>query len=121
MEALSQAWNFFVNLSQTEHRGLLLSIATIATLLLVKAVLTYPLKAYVYKRALKEANADNFMLTWTFVWIVIIVVFGVISLSGSIQGTWYFRRFSGNDCRLVVTSTCNWGCCMANADPETSF
>ena len=95
MEVLSQAWNFFVNLSQTEHRGLLLSIATIATLLLVKAVLTYPLKAYVYKRALKEANADNFMLTWTFVWIVIIAIFGVISLSGSIQALGISAGFLG--------------------------
>ncbi len=95
MEVLSQAWDFFVNLSQTEHRGLLLSIATIATLLLVKAVLTYPLKAYVYRRALKKANADNFMLTWTFVWIIIIVIFGVISLSGSVQALGISAGFLG--------------------------
>ena len=72
MEVLSQAWNiisdFFVNLYQTEHRGLLLSAITIVTLLLLKTILTRPIRAYVYKRALKEANADNFMLTWTFVW-----------------------------------------------------
>ena len=89
MEVLFQTWNtvrdFFVALSQSPQRGLLLSVITIAALLLLKAVLTRPMKAYVYKRALKTENADNFMLTWTFVWIIIIVIFGVISLSGSIQ------------------------------------
>ena len=99
MEVLSQAWNiisdFFVNLYQTEHRGLLLSAITIVTLLLLKTILTRPIRAYVYKRALKEANADNFMLTWTFVWIVIIVIFGVISLSGSIQALGISAGFLG--------------------------
>ncbi len=89
METLLQIWNtvrdFVIAVSQSPHRGLVLSVITIATLLLIKAILTRPIKAYVYKRALKEANADNFMLTWTFVWIIIIVIFGVISLSGSIQ------------------------------------
>ena len=99
MEVLSQAWNivrdFLVNLSQTEHRGLLLSIITIVTLLLIKTILTRPIRAYVYKRALKEANADNFMLTWTFVWVIIIVIFGVISLSGSIQALGISAGFLG--------------------------
>ena len=99
MEVLSQAWDivrdFFVNLYQTEHRGLLLSAITIVTLLLLKAILTRPIRAYVYKRALKEANADNFMLTWTFVWIIIIVIFGVISLSGSIQALGISAGFLG--------------------------
>jgi len=99
MEVLYQVWNiirdFFVNLYQTEHRGLLLSAITIVTLLLIKAILTRPIRAYVYKRALKEANADNFMLTWTFVWIIIIVIFGVISLSGSIQALGISAGFLG--------------------------
>lgn len=99
MEVLLPAWNtvrdFVVTLSQSQYRGVMLSVITIATLLLVKAILTRPIKAYVYKRALKEANADNFMLTWTFVWIVIIVIFGVISLSGSIQALGISAGFLG--------------------------
>ena len=99
MEVLSQTWNtvrdFFVALSQSSHRGLLLSVVTIATLLLVKAILTRPIKAYVYKRALKTENADNFMLTWTFIWVIIIVIFGVISLSGSIQALGISAGFLG--------------------------
>lgn len=99
MEVLLEAWNIVrdlvVTLSQSQYRGLMLSVITIATLLLVKAILTRPIKAYVYKRALKEANADNFMLTWTFVWIIIIVIFGVISLSGSIQALGISAGFLG--------------------------
>ena len=99
MEVLLPAWNtvkdLVVTLSQSQYRGVMLSVITIATLLLVKAILTRPIKAYVYKRALKEANADNFMLTWTFVWIVIIVIFGVISLSGSIQALGISAGFLG--------------------------
>ena len=99
MEVLLEAWNIvrdlFVTLSQSRYRGVMLSVITIATLLLVKAILTRPIKAYVYKRALKEANADNFMLTWTFVWIIIIVIFGVISLSGSIQALGISAGFLG--------------------------
>ena len=99
MEVLLQAWDTFkdlvVTLNQSQYRGVMLSVTTIVTLLLVKAILTRPIKAYVYKRALKEANADNFMLTWTFVWIVIIVIFGVISLSGSIQALGISAGFLG--------------------------
>ena len=99
MEVLLEAWNIvkdlFVTLSQSQYRGVMLSVTTIATLLLIKAILTRPIKAYVYKRALKEANADNFMLTWTFVWIIIIVIFGVISLSGSIQALGISAGFLG--------------------------
>lgn len=99
METLLQIWNtvrdFVIAVSQSPHRGLVLSVITIATLLLVKAILTRPIKSYVYKRALKTENADNFMLTWTFVWVIIIVIFGVISLSGSIQALGISAGFLG--------------------------
>ncbi len=99
MEMLLEAWNIvrdlFVTLSQSQYRGVMLSVTTIATLLLVKAILTRPIRAYVYRRALKTENADNFMLTWTFVWVIIIVIFGVISLSGSIQALGISAGFLG--------------------------
>ena len=99
MEVLLEAWNivrdFVITLNRSQYRGVMLSAITIVTLLLIKAILTRPIKAYVYKRALKEANADNFMLTWTFVWIVVIVIFGVISLSGSIQALGISAGFLG--------------------------
>ena len=99
MEMLLEAWNIvrdlFVTLNQSQYRGVMLSVTTIATLLLVKAILTRPIRAYVYRRALKTENADNFMLTWTFVWVIIIVIFGVISLSGSIQALGISAGFLG--------------------------
>ena len=99
MEILLEAWNIvrdlFVTLSQSQYRGVMLSVTTIATLLLVKAILTRPIRTYVYRRALKTENADNFMLTWTFVWVIIIVIFGVISLSGSIQALGISAGFLG--------------------------
>ena len=120
MEVLWEAWNIvrdlFVTLSQSQYRGLMLSVTTIVTLLLIKAILTRPIRAYVYKRALKEANADNFMLTWTFVWIVIIVIFGVISLSGSIQALGISAGFLGMVVGWSLQATRNWSCCVADVD-----
>ena len=85
MEGLSNFLNRLLALFlASDKRGLLLSIVTIVALLVIRAVLTRPVKAYVYKRALKQENAANFMTTWKFFWFAVIVIFGVVSLSGSI-------------------------------------
>ena len=85
MEGLSDFLNRLLALFlASDKRGLLLSIVTIVALLVIRAVLTRPVKAYVYKRALKQENAANFMTTWKFFWFAVIVIFGVVSLSGSI-------------------------------------
>ena len=87
METLSNILNEFAELflGIDQKRGILLSIITIIALFVIKAVLTRPIKAYVYKRALKQENAANFMTTWRFSWFAIIAIFGAISLSGSIK------------------------------------
>lgn len=86
MDTLSKILNGIVEeFLAVEKRGILLSIITIIALFVIKAVLTRPVKAYVYKRALKHENAANFMTTWKFVWFAIIMIFGVISLSGSVK------------------------------------
>ena len=86
MDTLSKILNGLVEEFLTfEKRGILLSIITIVALFVIKAVLTRPIKAYVYKRALKQENAANFMTTWRFFWFAIIAIFGIISLSGSIK------------------------------------
>ena len=99
MEVLLQTWDtvkdLLVTLSQSLPRGLLLGVVTIAALLLIKMILTRLVKAYVYRRALKEDNADNFMLMWTFVWIIIIAIFGIISFSGSITALGISAGFLG--------------------------
>lgn len=87
METISKILNEFAELflGIDQKRGILLSIITIIALFVIKAVLTRPIKAYVYKRALKQENAANFMTTWRFSWFAIIAIFGAISLSGSIK------------------------------------
>ncbi|MDE0301310.1 MAG: mechanosensitive ion channel family protein [Candidatus Poribacteria bacterium] len=86
MEWLSSILNQLLTLFWvSDKRGILLSIVTIIGLLVIRAVLTRPVKAYVYKRALKQENAANFMTTWKFFWFAIIAIFGVIGLSGSIK------------------------------------
>ena len=85
MEAFSRILNELIeDFLASDKRGILLSIVTIVALFVIKAVLTRPVKAYVYKRALKQENAANFMTTWKFFWFAVIVIFGVVSLSGSI-------------------------------------
>ena len=66
-------------------RGILLSIATIVTLLIVKSISGHFVKKYVYQRAQIEANAQNFMAVWGYIWTAIIAIFGIISLSGSLK------------------------------------
>ena len=96
MEELSKILNNLVEqLLDSDKRGILLSIITIVGLFVVKAVLTRPIKAYVYKRALKQENAANFMTTWKFFWFAIIGIFGVISLSGSIKALGISMGFLG--------------------------
>ncbi len=77
--------DFISLISQSPLRGPLLSIITISALLVVKAILTRPLKAYIYKRAYKEENAANFMAKWKYIWTVVIAIFGLIGFSGSLK------------------------------------
>jgi hypothetical protein len=59
MEALSRILKGLIEqFLASDKRGILLSIVTIVALFVVKA--------YVYKRALKQENAANFMTTWRF-------------------------------------------------------
>lgn len=66
-------------------RGIILAIVTIVTLLILKAVLGYFVKRYVYQHAQLETNAQNFMAVWGYIWTAIIAIFGIISLSGSLK------------------------------------
>ena len=89
METLTQILDtitdFIVAIDQSPLRGPLLSVTTIIILLIVKAILTRPVKAYIYKNAFKEENAANFMATWRYIWTAIIAIFGIISLGGSLK------------------------------------
>ena len=79
---LESVLNAIVN---SPFKGILLSIVTIATLLILKAILGYFVKRYVYRHAQLEINAQNFMAVWGYIWTAIIAIFGIISLSGSLR------------------------------------
>lgn len=86
---MSQAWQIINQivtfLATSKFRGPILSIVTIITLVIIKRIVTRLVKGYVYKHALKEDNADNFMATWKYIWTGVIAVFAIISLSGSLK------------------------------------
>ena len=77
--------NFINAIINSPFRGILLSVVTIATLLIVKAISGYFVKRYVYQRAQVATNAQNFMAVWGYIWTAIIAIFGIISLSGSLK------------------------------------
>ncbi len=85
IQILDSIGDFILAINNSPLRGPLLSITTIIILLVIKAILTRPVKAYVYKRAFKEENAANFMATWRYIWTAIIAIFGIISLGGSLK------------------------------------
>ncbi len=81
-ESLGNLINAIIN---SPFKGILLSVITIAVLLIVKAISGYFVKRYVYQRAQVETNAQNFMAVWGYIWTAIIAIFGIISLSGSLK------------------------------------
>ena len=72
-------------LSKSKYKGILLSAVTITVLIIVRSIATRAIRAYIYRHAEKTENADNFMATWRYIWTAIIAIFGIISLSGSLQ------------------------------------
>ncbi len=99
-------------LAAGKWHGLLLGIVTIGGLLVLKALLTRPIKAYVYKRALKQENAANFMTTWKFAWFVVIAILGIIAFSGSIGAlgisVGFFGMVLGWSLQAPVTGIAAW-------------
>ncbi len=82
IERLEDIINAIIN---SPFKGILLSVITIATLLIIKAISGYFVKRYVYQHAQLETNAQNFMAVWGYIWTAIIAIFGIISLGGSLK------------------------------------
>lgn len=72
-------------LAETRYKGIILSAVTITVLVVIRSVSTRAVRHYVRRHAYKEENVENFMATWGYVWTGIIAVFGIVSLSGSLQ------------------------------------
>lgn len=85
VEVIERVAEFLTAVINSPFRGILLSVVTIATLLIIKSISGYFVKKYVYQHAQIVTNAKNFMAVWGYVWTAIIAIFGIISLSGSLK------------------------------------
>ncbi len=85
LDFITSLENLINAIINSPFRGILLSVVTIVTLLIVKSISGYFVKRYVYQRAQVETNAQNFMAVWGYIWTAIIAIFGIISLSGSLK------------------------------------
>ncbi len=74
---------------------IIMSVMIILTLLIIYFVLTKIIKKYVYSRVQKKENAQNFFLFWRYSWMGIIILFALISFSGSIATLGISAAFLG--------------------------
>ncbi len=85
LEFIERIGDFITIVINSPFRGILLSFATIVILLILKAILGHFVRGYVYKNAQLEENAKNFMAVWGYIWTAIIIILGIIGLSGSFK------------------------------------
>ncbi len=85
LESIARLEDIINAIINSPFKGILLSVITIATLLIIKAISGYFVKRYVYQHAQLETNAQNFMAVWGYIWTAIIAIFGIISLGGSLK------------------------------------
>jgi small-conductance mechanosensitive channel len=71
--------------TDSPYRGLGVAGVTLVALLVLRRVLTLRMREYLKSHAYKPENTQKFMRTWKSVWAFGIVVFVLISLSGSLQ------------------------------------
>jgi small-conductance mechanosensitive channel len=79
----------------SKYKGILLSIIIVISLLIVRRILTKLIEAYISRKAFKEENITQFMMTWKYVWTAIIVIMGIIGLSGSMKVVGISAGFMG--------------------------
>ncbi len=84
-DVIASLENFISSIVNSPFRGIILSVFTISTLLIIKPISGYFVKRYVYQNAQVESKAQNFMAVWGYTWTAIIAIFGIISLSGSLK------------------------------------
>ncbi len=79
LEFIDRLGSFIDTLINSPFRGILLSVVTIVSLLILKVSLGYFVKKYVYQRAQVETNAQNFMAVWGYIWTAQICVWIQVS------------------------------------------
>ena len=66
------------------YRGMIVAVVTLVVLLAVFRFATKRLRSYLQEKAFSVENAQKFMRTWKSVWSFFIMVFVIISFSGSL-------------------------------------
>ncbi len=79
----------------SQYKGILLSIIVVISLIIIRRILTKLIEAYVNRKAYKEENVIQFMMTWKYVWTAIIFIMGIIALSGSMKVVGISAGFMG--------------------------
>jgi len=67
------------------YRGLGLAVITLVLLVLVKRYTTRLLRDYAYPKAQKPENVERFFRTWNLLWKIVIGVFVILALFGSLK------------------------------------
>lgn len=92
---LAKAWKILEIALESKYRGILLSVIIVLSLIIIRKILTKIIEAYVRRKAFKEENVVQFMMTWKYVWTALIAIFGIISLSGSLKVVGLSAGFMG--------------------------
>lgn len=69
----------------SKYKGVFTSAVVVISLIIIRRFLTKAIEAYIRRRAFKDENASQFMVTWKYIWTAIIAIFGIIALSGSMK------------------------------------
>lgn len=77
------------------YAGPMLSALVIVSLWCLYLGVTHALKRYVRSRAFNADNVSNFLLIWRYTWLGVIVVFALISFSGSLAALGMSAAFVG--------------------------
>lgn len=79
----------------SKYKGVFLSAVVVISLIIIRRVLTKLIESYIRRRAFREENVTQFMMTWKYLWTAIISIFGVIALSGSMKAVGISAGFMG--------------------------
>lgn len=80
---------------KSPYRGLLMSLVTVLFLFVVYKIATKALKKYLESRDFKRETIVTFLMVWRYTCIFIIVLFAVISMSGSVKALGISAGFLG--------------------------
>ena len=79
----------------SRYKGVFLSVVIVISLLIVRRILTRLIESYINRKAYKEENVIQFMMTWKYVWTALIFILGIIGLSGSMKVVGISAGFMG--------------------------